>query len=688
MSPCTGSRTNSRKNSPMSLLVSPMSPLVSPPYLPCSEELTPPTPSSLITCAVEETKNKTVVQKTSQERSPKLFAKSESRYIEHSPEDAIKATKNECVVLSMPELILPPEKSPIQTDHSPEDATEATKNKCVVLSMPEFILPSEKVPQQEVNTEKANVDSFVQDELISTRDTTDSRVQDLMVGKRPEFTDPERPITCPYICESLGSPTVAPPISLSNQLFGDSDSDYALSVSDDSSEDEHDDLAEMLNCEAAIPQNNDIANEPTSSIDMNNLTIVTVGSSADIDEVSALPMEDNRTPLYSACEGGSRDLAQYLEDCDISACEGGSRDVAQYLEDCDISVSQTVATSEAEEEHMATGHVSSMTEGSNFIVPCVEVESVAADTLSSEDEMDVSFNESSVFVLSPLPQSPIHDRSLDTPLSPLPISPTNELPLSPLPQSPIHDRSLDTPLSPLPISPTDELPLSPLPQSPIDMDAHDRSLDTPLSPLPISPTNELPLSPLPQSPIQAHDEDMTLSPLPPSPVNFRLHSGFISPLPKSPVSVPGSKVITPLPASPVSVRRLTNFTNLAPLNFADTAPCGVQVPTPCNVTVMVTSQSEDNRETTPTRSELILSDGSPFSPPPLLIDSTKDCELVSSYCEEIQNPEKATATLNLSASGDIDNGSYSSDSDKVWTSGVLGSDKVWTSGVFAQCMLA
>ena len=439
----------------------------------------------------------------------------------------------------------------------------------------------------------------MQDELVSAKDITDHapiHVQDVMVAKRLEVTDPEHSITCPHICERLRSPTVAPPLSLSNQLFGDSDSDNALSVSDDSSDDERDDLAEMLESKTTTPKDNDITNKPASSINKKNFAnITTVGSAAD-DEVSTSPMED-----------------------------------------CNISISETnvnsIITSEvivAEEEQMATGHVSSMTEGSNFIVPCVEVESVAADTLSSEDEMDVSFNEGSVFVLSPLPQSPI---DMDA-----------------------HDRSLDTPLSPLPISPTNELPLSPLPQSPVQ--SHDDDED-------------MTLSPLPPSPIQSHNdnEDMTLSPLPPSPINFRLHSGIISPLPNSPVSAPGSKVITPLPASPVSVRRLTN---LAPLNFADTAPCGVQAPTPCNVVVMVTSQSEEYRETTPTRSELVLSDGSPFSPPPLFIDSTKYCELVSSYCEEAQNAAKATVTvdtLDLSASGDVDNGGYSSDSDKVWTSG-------------------
>ena len=212
------------------------------------------------------------------------------------------------------------------------------------------------------------------------------------------------------------------------------------------------------------------------------------------------------------------------------------------------------------------------------ILPCVQVETAAADTVSSEDsdsEMDTSFS------LSDYIQVPV---------------------------------------------------LSPLPPTPMHMDTHNRSLDTPLSPLPLSPSDQNPLSPLPQSPNNVHHNPTAISPLPLSPGNAHQQSGVVSPLPQSPSE--RSNVITPLPVSPhqipishSSIHQAQFSSSSLPLYFADTAPRGVQVPKPCAVVVKVTDQSTsqcleegDGNEPTvnvPSRRKLRLSDSSPFSPPAL-----------------------------------------------------------------------
>ncbi len=219
------------------------------------------------------------------------------------------------------------------------------------------------------------------------------------------------------ICELLTPPpsavTQTPPISLANELFGDSDSDDMLSVSDVSSKDELDDLADMLAFEPFLNKN-----EPPEVI--------------------------------------------------ISVQEECSNDqkIVSPAKLCDASKNISVFTESADSAY--AGHISSMAEGLNVIVPCLEVESVPADTLSSDDELDINFMDLSLSVLSPLPPSPIsHDRSL----SPLPLSPGDELPLSPLPQSPnLLDVICVSPLPPSPVSMCSQSRMiSPLPQSPVSL---------------------------------------------------------------------------------------------------------------------------------------------------------------------------------------------------------------------------
>ena len=357
----------------------------------------------------------------------------------------------------------------------------------------------------------------------------------------------------------------APPISLSTALFGDSDSDDMLSVSEDSSDDELDDLAEMLNSEPIIGQKAQLS----KTLSVNSSVSVSCSLS-----VTSLPTLKSRHPSQSEENGDSgsdqkhSQLATSPEDAPVVLGEARSLCVPESK----AAVLMSPSLSGVER---ATGHVSSMTEGSKFIVPCVEVESVEADTLSSEDsdsELEISFSDACISVNV----------------------------------------------------------LSPLPLTPVTMDTNNRSLDTPLSPLPISPSNDLPLSPLPQSPTDEHSGDVTLSPLPPSPTDDVLQSCVLSPLPCSPVTSDRSKVITPLPASPVSMQP-TGFAESAPLTFADTAPQGLQVPTPCNVVVMVSSQSDGGGSTTPTRNSLSLSDGSPFSPPTLTVEMNRSSEAASSH---------------------------------------------------------
>lgn len=447
-----------------------------------------------------------------------------------------------------------------------------------------------------------------------------------------------QPLHIPPPAQNLAHP--APKLSLVTELFGDSDSDDCLSVSDDSSvgsEECGDDLADLLTSSSAQESSHEKTTEQNSITDTDHHKIVVLSSplrQEPMAENEPIFVEDDLSPLTNQDDTNSvrvnptlppqqvppvslqsnsvprpAELVSHTSQLGLetgrpahlvtqpnqTGLEMGrptlpvseinsERTYSEEINETSNEISKETACQQEDvvkigiQVKQAIKQVLSHTDKVDYhtpFLPCVRVETAAADTVSSEDsdsEMDTSFS------LNDYMQVPI---------------------------------------------------LSPLPLTPMHMDTHNRSLDTPLSPLPLSPSDQNPLSPLPQSPNNVHHDPTAISPLLLSPNDAHLLSGVVSPLPQSPSE--RSKVITPLPVSPhqitrshSSVHRSQFSSSSLPLHFADTAPSGVQVPKACTVVVKVTDQSTsrcsedgDGSERVPSSRKLRLSDSSPFSPPAL-----------------------------------------------------------------------